>query len=163
MSTGYLQVGLHVSVSIPVGVRIVLNATSHRLIGLQINVFIASGGLKIDAEQCSTAHTARRVALSFLVHNAMPRGQKTPLDVCLIVERMLAAQKDIIEIVAITGLSKRQIQRIEAAIKTTGSPIPYTDAPKSGRPRILAFDNVEVCCIIRFERLTDFLSICMPV
>jgi hypothetical protein len=75
----------------------------------------------------------------------MPSGKKTSDELSAVVSRMLAAQKDVIEIMAFTGISKRQIQRIQHRLKATGeSSHPANTTLPLGRPRILDFDDVEV-------------------
>ena len=75
----------------------------------------------------------------------MPQGRKTSEDIFQVVSRMLAAQIDVLTIMALTGVSKRQIQRIKAATKATGEPVGQIKGLETrGWLRTLTLGDIEV-------------------
>ena len=76
----------------------------------------------------------------------MPSGQKTSEELSLVVSRMLAANMDLVNIMALTGISKRQIQRIQARLRANNGIYLAGEVLQRGRrPRMLTFEDIEVC------------------
>ena len=76
----------------------------------------------------------------------MPQGRKTSTNISVIVSCMLAAKMDVVTIMALTGISKRQMQCIGAKIKASNGVYIEDEVLPCGKlQRILSLDDIGVC------------------